>query len=152
MLVRLHFAAAIVATLTIATFLVSTVLVESFGTHAAIAHAKSLIVMPGLLVLVPALAATGASGFQLARGRTGQWVSRKQRRMPFIAANGLLVLLPCALVLDRWASAGQFGASFQAVQAVELLAGATNLVLAGLNMRDGLRLAGRLAPQMPVQR
>jgi len=30
------------------------------------------------------------------------------------------------------------------VQAIELIAGAINLTLMGLNMRDGLRMAGRL--------
>jgi hypothetical protein len=64
--------------------------------------------------------------------------------MPFIAANGLLVLVPCAIVLNRWAAAGSFDTAFYAVQAIELLAGALNLALMGLNARDGLRLAGRL--------
>jgi len=30
------------------------------------------------------------------------------------------------------------------VQVIELIAGATNLTLMGLNVRDGLRLSGRL--------
>jgi hypothetical protein len=64
--------------------------------------------------------------------------------MPFIAANGLLVLVPCAIVLSRWASAGSIDTSFYVVQAIELIAGATNLTLMGLNARDGLRMAGRL--------
>jgi hypothetical protein len=33
---------------------------------------------------------------------------------------------------------------FYVVQAIELIAGATNFVLMGLNVRDGLRMAGRL--------
>jgi hypothetical protein len=70
-------------------------------------------------------------------------VDAKKKRMPLIAANGLLVLLPCALLLNHWAAAGSFGAAFYAVQALELAAGALNLTLMGLNMRDGLRLTGR---------
>jgi hypothetical protein len=66
--------------------------------------------------------------------------------MPFIAANGLLVLLPCAILLDRRAGAGGFDAVFYAVQGIELLAGAANLALMTLNVRDGLRLSGRLRP------
>jgi hypothetical protein len=69
--------------------------------------------------------------------------------MPVIAGNGLLILVPAALVLDRWAAAGAFDARFYIVQAVELLAGGTNLTLIGLNMRDGLRLSGRRRPSPP---
>ena len=64
--------------------------------------------------------------------------------MPFIAANGLLILIPSALFLAAKARAGEFDASFDVVQALELLAGATNIALLSLNMRDGLKLKGRL--------
>jgi hypothetical protein len=37
------------------------------------------------------------------------------------------------------------------VQAIELLAGATNLMLMGLNVRDGLRTAGRLRAALPAR-
>ena len=63
--------------------------------------------------------------------------------MPVIALNGLLVLLPSAFYLNAKAQAGEFDALFYGVQALELLAGAINLTLMGLNLRDGLRLAGR---------
>jgi len=60
-----------------------------------------------------------------------------------IAANGMLILVPCAIFLDRWAAAGTFDATFYLVQGLEFLAGATNLGLMGLNIRDGLRMSGR---------
>lgn len=141
---RVHLAAALLATLTIALFFVTTVVVEATGGHPAVARVKSLIVVPGLFVLVPAIAVTGGTGFVLSRGWQGALVARKKRRMPVIAGNGLLILVPAAIVLDRWAAAGAFDAGFYVVQAVELLAGGTNLTLMGLNMRDGLRLSGRL--------
>lgn len=139
-----HRIAGILAMLCIATFLVSTLVVELFGSHAMVAQVKSLIVTPGLWILIPAMAATGGSGMFLSTSRKGRLVEAKKRRMAFIAANGLLVLVPCAIVLDRWAAAGAFDTSFHAVQAVELVAGAINLTLMGLNVRDGLRMAGRL--------
>lgn len=101
-----HFLAGLLATLTIATFFLSTLLVELFGSHEAVATIKSLIVVPGLFVLVPAIMATGGSGFALAKSRQGRLVDTKKKRMPFIAANGLLVLVPSAIFLDHWASAG----------------------------------------------
>ena len=70
--------------------------------------------------------------------------------MPFIAANGLLVLVPCAIALNRWAAAGTFDTTFYVVQAIELIAGATNFALMGLNVRDGRRMAGRLRTSPPV--
>ena len=69
---------------------------------------------------------------------------RKKVRMPFIAVNGLLVLVPCAVLLNRWAAADSFDAAFCGVQAIELVAGEDNLALKGLNARGGLRIAGRL--------
>ncbi len=62
---KVHFFAGLLATFTIATFFLSTILVELFGSHQAIATIKSLIVVPGLFVLVPAIMATGGSGFYL---------------------------------------------------------------------------------------
>lgn len=64
--------------------------------------------------------------------------------MKAVAANGLLVLLPSAWMLASWANAGRFDGTFYALQGVELVAGAINITLLALNMRDGLRLAGRL--------
>ncbi|MBF0642221.1 hypothetical protein [Pseudomonas protegens] len=144
MLKRLHLTASLLALLCIATFFVSTLLVESMGTLHAIAQLKQLIVSPGLWVLIPAMAVAGASGMGLSRVRQGRLIASKQKRMPFIAANGLLVLVPCAIVLNQWASAGSFDTGFYVVQVIELIAGATNLTLMGLNVRDGLRLSGRL--------
>lgn len=140
---RAHLIAAIVATLCIATFFVSTIMVELFGSHEAVAQLKSLMVTPGLWILIPAIAVTGGSGVFLSKTRRGRLAEAKKKRMPFIAANGLLVLVPCALILNRWAQAGSFDTAFYLVQALELLAGASNLTLMGLNARDGLRLAGR---------
>lgn len=64
------------------------------------------------------------------------------------------MLVPCAIALDRWAAAGRFDTAFYLVQAVELIAGAANFVLMGLNVRDGPRIAGRLrvASTAPVAR
>jgi hypothetical protein len=66
------------------------------------------------------------------------------KRMRIIAANGILILISSALFLASKAKAGEFDAVFYAVQALELVAGATNLALLGLNMRDGLKFTGRL--------
>jgi hypothetical protein len=140
---KVHAIASFLAALIIATFFISTIAVELFGSHDAVAALKALIVAPGLFVLVPAIAATGGSGFQLSKSRSGSLVAAKKKRMPFIAANGLLILIPCAIFLHRLAASGSFGTMFYAVQIIELLAGFTNFLLMGMNIRDGLILGGR---------
>ena len=140
----IHRLAAPVSILCIALFLSATIFVELSGTHESIAMVKSLIVWPGLFILIPAIALTGASGFALAKSRNGKLVEQKKKRMPFIGVNGIFVLIPCAIFLDRWAAAGSFDTYFYIVQGVELLVGAINLVLMGMNMKDGLRMSSRL--------
>jgi len=140
---KIHLIAGMLATLTIATFFLSTLGTELFGTHETVAMVKAWIVMPGLFILVPAIAATGGSGMFLSKSRQGRLVDAKKKRMPFIAANGLLVMIPCAIVLNRWAAAGTFDTTFYVVQALELLVGAVNLTLMGMNIRDGIKMSGR---------
>jgi len=146
-----HLVAGILATSVIAIFFASTILVELFGSHEAVANVKALIVTPGLWILIPAIAATGGSGFSLSQSRQGRLVENKKKRMPFIAANGILVLVPSAIFLNLWAAQGLFDTRFYLVQGLELLAGATNLTLMGLNIRDGLRLSGRLRHNKPLE-
>ena len=73
-------------------------------------------------MLVPALAAAGGSGFAMTKARRPGLVAAKINRMPFIAANGLLILIPSALFLASKAQAAEFDAAFYAVQALELAA------------------------------
>lgn len=135
-----HPIAGAVATLTIAVFWLSTAISELVGAEAAIVAVKTAIPW-GFLLLVPALAATAGTGLSLSAGRRAGLIGAKLKRMPFIAANGLLVLIPAALFLASKAAAGEFDTPFYAVQAIELVAGAINLTLLGLNMRDGIKLA-----------
>ena len=140
----IHRTAAITATLCIAVFFSSTLAVELLGSQDSIATVKRLIVFPGLFILIPAIAIAGGTGFSLGGGYKGRLIDSKKKRMPLIGANGLLILLPSAIYLDRLAATGSFDISFYAVQGLELVAGAINLTLMSLNIRDGLRLSGRL--------
>jgi flagellar biosynthesis component FlhA len=149
MLKRLHLTASMLALFCIATFFLSTILVETMGARQSIAQLKHLIVSPGLWVLIPTMVLAGASGMLLSRSRQGRLVGSKKKRMPFISANGLLVLVPCAIALNVWAATGRFDTWFYIVQVIELIAGAVNLTLMGLNVRDGLRLSGRLQRAIP---
>ncbi len=143
---RAHAVFGSIALLCIFSFWTSTLISELFLAQAAIVTVKGAI-LQAMWVLVPAMVATGGSGFALAKNRGGRLVESKKKRMPFIALNGLLVLLPSAFYLHSKAQAGAFDTSFYAVQAVELIAGATNLWLLSKNMYDGLKLAGRLRPK-----
>jgi hypothetical protein len=142
MIRRLHPIAGAVGMAMIACFWLATLATDLLGGPAAVLAAKTAILW-GLLVLVPALAVTGASGFRLGAHSAHPRIAAKRRRMPVIALNGLLVLVPCAVFLQARAAAGDFGTAFMAVQVVELLAGAVNLALMSLNMRDGFALRQR---------
>ncbi len=97
----------------------------------------------GFILLIPALMLAGVSGMRLGGTWRSPVVATRKKRMPFIAMNGILILVPSALVLRHLAFNGNFGTGFCALQAVELVAGAVNIGLLGLNMRDGFRLRRR---------
>ncbi|SEK06237.1 hypothetical protein SAMN05518849_1416 [Sphingobium sp. AP50] len=150
MLKLMHPVAGAVAILLISGFWLSTAVVELFGTHSQIVTVKTLIPW-GFLFLIPALAATGASGLVLAKGRRSGLIGIKMKRMPFVAANGLLILVPAAFFLAYKATSRQFDTNFAIVQMIELLAGAANLTLLSLNMRDGFRMRRRMLRQQHPQ-
>ena len=139
---KIHAAAGGLALLTITTFWSSTIISELFGTPEQIAVTKTAILF-GMLILIPALATTGATGFSLG----GKWkspvIANKKRRMKLAAANGIVILVPSAFYLAWFARAGDFGTGFVIVQAIELIAGAANISLLSLNMRDGMKLSKR---------
>lgn len=143
MLKLIHPMAGGVALVTIATFWLSTALSEIFGSEAMVVAVKTAIPW-GFLLLIPAIALAGGTGFGLAKGRRGGLVGAKIKRMPMIGANGVLILIPSALFLASKASTASFDSAFYAVQALELAAGAANITLLGLNMRDGLKMKGWL--------
>jgi CDGSH-type Zn-finger protein len=147
MIRRIHAAAGVIGFLCILAFWTSTVASELFGSHetsAAVKHA----VLWGMWLLVPSMAAAGGTGFKLLGSRTDALALAKKRRMMVIGPNGVLMLIPCAFYLANLAAKGQFTATFYAVQVIELLAGLVNLTLMGLNIRDGLRLTGRIGATM----
>ena len=143
MIKTVHPVAGAVALIMILSFWLATVLSELFASSSVIVMVKTMIPW-GFVLLVPALAVAGASGFRLGRTWRGPVVARKTRRMPVLAANGVLVLIPAALYLSSKAQVGAFDHWFYAVQAIELIAGAVNITLLVLNVRDGLRLSRKL--------
>lgn len=140
----IHATAGALALLTVATFWTSTLASELFMGRDAVIIVKHAIAYYGLIPLAILMAGTGGSGFALAKGRNGWLVEGKKRRMPKIGANGLLIMIPCALFLNGEAEAGEFGTAFFVVQAIELMLGIVQLTLLGTSFRDGLKLAGRL--------
>lgn len=139
---KIHIIAAALALLTISTFWVSTLLSELLGDHALITSVKTGVLY-GMLILIPSMATAGATGASLGRGWKLPQVARKSKRMKVIAANGLLILLPSAIFLAIRAQAGLFDTWFHAIQVLELVAGATNITLLTLNMRDGRAMGAR---------
>lgn len=139
---KAHVGSSITATLCILLFWVSTVIVELAGSPADIALVKKLIVF-ALIILIPSIITTAFTGNRLARNSKHKIVKRKQIRMKFIGANGVLVLVPCAIALFIMSQDLTLSVSFYGIQAVELVAGGTNLILMSLNIRDGIKLSRR---------
>lgn len=140
-MIRIHALAGTAAIMQIIGFQAATLGALAFGSAA-----DSVAVKRAILWLIPLLvgcmAATGASGTLLARRRPGAPVEAKRRRMALAAALGLLLLVPCAVALDRLARQGEFGGWYVALQAAELAAGLVNLTLLVANARAGRAMKG----------
>ncbi len=137
-----HRTAALLATGTILLFWSATALTELSGSTGAIVLVKQGILF-GMAVLIPAVVVAGITGFRLGGRSPAPAAAAKRRRMPVIALNGVLVLVPAAVFLALRASGGDFDVWFVVVQGIELAAGALNITLMALNIRDGMRLSGR---------
>ena len=136
----IHKIAAICAFLLIVTFFSSTVIADLWGSEETIVQVKQLILF-AVPLLVLAMMATGITANKIYRAKPKGIFAAKQTRMKIAAANGLIILIPAACFLALWSGRGQFDQVYWVVQAVELIAGFTNAVLMGLNIRDGIRLA-----------
>lgn len=140
---RIHAIAGGIGFLMILLFWTSTAISELFANHETIAAVKGLI-LKGMIILIPAMAIVGGSGMAMGRRRKDAPAIAKKKRMPIIALNGLLILVPAAWFLAGKAAAGEFDSTFYIIQSVELIAGAANLTMMGLNIRDGLKMTGKI--------
>jgi hypothetical protein len=148
-LVRIHVTAAAGAIAIITTFLVCTAFTELTGGTGEIRVLRHGILL-GLPVLVGSLATAGLTGRRLARGSTSAVVRRKRRRLQVAAAVGLLVLIPCAFVLNHLAAAPTTGGAVTVLEITEFVFGTLNLAMLALNFRDGRRLTRQPTPTGPV--
>ena len=139
-----HAAAGILAILTVATFWVSSLISELFLDHQAVVLAKGLIANYGIYGLIFMMASVGGSGFAIGKNKKNRFIDSKTKRMRFLALNALVVMIPSAYFLNTKAVNGEFDTIFYIVQVIELVAGAMQLTLLGLNFRDGLKMTGRL--------
>lgn len=139
----IHAAAGSFALLTIFSFWISTLISELFAANETIALVK-LLILKAMFILIPAMMIVGASGMSLGGKCQDKLSLQKKRRMPIIALTGILILLPAAFYLEMKAATGAFDTWFYVIQIIELIAGASNLSLLFLNMRDGLKMTGKL--------
>ncbi len=136
MIKSIHPIAGLLALMTISTFWMSTVIAELFGGPHTVRLVKTTIPW-AFLWLVPLMIIAGKTGAKM--GHRSQWAQRKARRMRHASLTGLFVLIPAALFLSIRAEAGVFDTGFYAVQLIELVAGAANILRLAANMRDGLQ-------------
>lgn len=146
---RIHATASLLSALFLTTFWTSTIITELILSASAVAEVKQLIAY-ALIVFVPLMALTAATGFSMGAKVSHPLITLKRRRTPVIGINGLFILVPSAIFLSLRARTGLFDSTFYSVQALELLAGALNLTLIGLNIRDGLKLSRLSHARKPV--
>ena len=148
-LVTIHLTAAIVATLTISTFFVSSVVAEINGTEALIKKVKQVIflALPILLIVMPAL---GITGNKLAGKSKNPVILSKQRRMKFIVMNGI-ILISLACFLYYRSLYETIDDVFLIFQFLEFSFGLLNLTLIGMNIKSGLQLSGRWKQRNIIQ-
>jgi hypothetical protein len=139
LLVRVHVAAAAGALALITAFLVSSGVTDLLGGAGDIRVLRHGILL-GVPLLIACLAIAGLTGRRLAGGSRSAVVRRKQRRLQAAAAVGLLVLVPCALILSHLAAAPAASRAFTALEITEFVFGTFNLSLLALNFRDGRRM------------
>jgi hypothetical protein len=139
---KIHAAAGFIGFMMIVLFWSSTVISELFGSHDTIYTVKTLVLW-GMCIMIPAMAIVGATGMSLGQKRKDAPALAKKKRMPLIAMNGLMVLVPAAIFLQWKAGNNAFDMTFYIVQCVELVAGAFNLTMMGLNIRDGFAMTKR---------
>lgn len=135
-----HRTSALIAFVLLLSFWGSTLISELSGNIAWVIRVKTAIPY-GFIVLIPALILAGITGMRIAKKSTNPIVTAKKKRMPFIAFNGVVILIPCAFILCYLAKNNQFGTLFITIQSVELLIGALNITLMALNIRAGIKLA-----------
>ncbi len=137
----LHATAATFSLIIIIIFISSTLVAELFLTPIAIVNVKSSI-FKGIFILIPIIILTAISGNILARKRSGKLIQDKQKRMLFIAINGVCILLPAAIFLNHQANLGHFSINFYIVQLLEIIFGILQIILLSKNFYAGLKLRG----------
>ncbi len=138
-LAKIHAAAGTLALVFISVFWCSTLYSEITNDLSTIYQVKKAILY-GLGLLFPLMMMTGISGNILAKKKIKGLVKKKMTRMKMIMFNGIVILIPSAVYLFHSVSLGDLGTLFYTVQALELTAGLTNIILLSMNIRDGLRL------------
>nr|WP_321413718.1 hypothetical protein [uncultured Allomuricauda sp.] len=141
-IVKAHIVATAIAVLTIASFFSFSLIAEIMGNPEFIKQIKTgiLYCLPVLLFAMPLL---GITGKKLAGKSKSPIVTTKMKRMKFIAFNGV-ILISLAIYLYFRANDNNIDRTFLYVQIIELLFGAINLTLLGLNIQSGMKLSGRI--------
>ncbi|WP_369935508.1 hypothetical protein [Xanthomonas tesorieronis] len=139
---RLHAIGAATTAVLLAGFWSATAISELFLSLEAVALVKQVVAF-AVFGLALSMATTAITGISMARKGSLPLLQKKRQRMPFIAFNGVAILIPSAIFLSLRATADRFDTWFYIVQGIELVVGAINITLIALNIRDGLRLRER---------
>lgn len=125
----------LVVTVFVAASFVGTVGVELFGSVKSLKLLKMLVIYPGFLLFVPAVAVMAVCSFNTSDGE-GRTACLDVRRNRFISINAVFVLIPVAILLNKHAKTGSLDSYFYFLQLLELFSLAFSFGLALMNLRN----------------
>lgn len=142
LLSRIHLTAAAGAVAVVIAFLAVSAVTELVGGVGEVRAARQGILL-GLPLLIACLATAGITGSRLADRSRSAVVRAKRWRLAAAAVTGLVVLIPCALLLGFPPAAFAGSPQVTALEIIEWAFGSVNLCLLVLNFRAGLRIRSR---------
>lgn len=114
----------------------ASLVVEIWNSQGAIVSVKALV-LQAVLFLLALLCFTTILGLSLGKMRQGNIVQAKRKRVVWLFAITIFVLLPIAYVLNEYTMQGQFNWFYIVLQTIEYAFDIICLVILGLNIRDG---------------
>ncbi|WP_292008588.1 hypothetical protein [Chryseobacterium sp.] len=138
-IIRIHIIASIISFSTILIFFSMSLFAEINGNEGLIKNVKRniLVGLPLMIITMPALAITGK---KLAGKSQNILILIKQKRMKFILANGILLIL-LAGFLYYYSHYIALNTTFLIFQLLEFFCGLANLTMIGMNIKDGIQLS-----------
>ena len=137
---KVHKVAGIFVLLTLVTFFLSTIIIESLGDHEQIKWLKLLIMIFALGLIAPFTIIIGKTGKKVSKGHDPKMLKKKSKLFKTMQRIGPFVLAPTGIALYFMARSDSFNTVFYTIQLIELIAQLTSIVLIIIAINTGIQL------------